>query len=125
MPFHPQEFTLVVALTYSDINTVQGKYPLQPKYDDVPGHEGVGEVVGTGTGTSTLKEGDWVVPVTSGLGTWRTHGAASHTSDTATAMTNGAAQSGQGCLCVSPPESSAGGTFMSERDTEPGCRRVF
>jgi threonine dehydrogenase-like Zn-dependent dehydrogenase len=54
---------------------VQGKYPLQPKYDSVPGHEGVGKVVVTGNDTCTLKEGDLVVPLTSGLGTWRTCGA--------------------------------------------------
>jgi NADPH:quinone reductase-like Zn-dependent oxidoreductase len=33
----------------SDINTVQGKYPLQPALPGVPGHEGVGKVVKVGS----------------------------------------------------------------------------
>jgi hypothetical protein len=33
----------------SDINTVQGKYPLQPSLPGVPGHEGVGKVVKVGS----------------------------------------------------------------------------
>lgn len=57
----------------SDVNTVQGVYPLQPP-DGVGGHEGVGEVVATGPDAETLRVGDRVVPLTSGLGTWRTQG---------------------------------------------------
>jgi mitochondrial enoyl-[acyl-carrier protein] reductase / trans-2-enoyl-CoA reductase len=58
----------------SDINTVQGVYPLGPKYLGIGGHEGVGTVVKTGAGVLALKEGDHVVPLVSGLGTWRTAG---------------------------------------------------
>lgn len=36
----------------SDINTVQGKYPLQPGLPGVPGHEGVGKVVKVGSKVS-------------------------------------------------------------------------
>ncbi len=57
----------------SDVNTVQGVYPLQPS-DGVGGHEGVAEVVATGPDATNLKEGDHVVPLKSGLGTWRTLG---------------------------------------------------
>lgn len=32
----------------SDINTIQGKYPLQPQLPGIPGHEGVGRVVTVG-----------------------------------------------------------------------------
>lgn len=56
------------------MNTVQGVYPKKPKYDDVPGHEGVAKVVSAGQGASPLKAGDLVVPIATGMGTWRTHG---------------------------------------------------
>ena len=64
----------------SDINTVQGKYPigapLAPGSDTlrIGGHEGVAEVVATGPAATTLAAGDVVVPLASGLGTWRTAG---------------------------------------------------
>lgn len=38
----------------SDINTVQGKYPLSPPLPGVPGHEGVGEVTAVGPQASGL-----------------------------------------------------------------------
>lgn len=50
-----------------------GVYPLQPP-DAVGGHEGVGEIVATGSDVKRLKVGDHVVPVGSGSGTWRTYG---------------------------------------------------
>lgn len=65
---------LAAPVNPSDINTVQGVYPLGPKYHGIGGHEGVGTVVQTGSGVSGLKEGDHVVPLVSGLGTWRTAG---------------------------------------------------
>lgn len=58
----------------SDVNTVQGVYPITPRYDNIPGHEGVGEVVATGAAVSALTPGDRVVPLAAGLGTWRTGG---------------------------------------------------
>lgn len=32
----------------SDVNTVQGKYPLKPTLPGVPGHEGLGQVTALG-----------------------------------------------------------------------------
>jgi len=40
----------------SDINTIQGKYPLQPRLPGVPGHEGVGRVVNVGC---KVREANW------------------------------------------------------------------
>ena len=40
------------------------------------GNEGVGEVVSVGSGVKGVKEGDWVVPSVSGVGTWSTHAVA-------------------------------------------------
>lgn len=57
----------------ADINTIQGKYPAKPKLPAVPGNEGVGEVMQLGDSVSGFKVGDRVIPLTSGLGTWRTH----------------------------------------------------
>lgn len=57
----------------SDINTVQGVYPKKPKYNNVPGHEGVAKVLSAGDGSGMLP-GDLVVPLSPGQGTWRTSG---------------------------------------------------
>ncbi|KXZ41920.1 hypothetical protein GPECTOR_243g590 [Gonium pectorale] len=59
----------------SDVNTVQGKYPLSPRLPGgVPGHEGVAEVVTVGEQVTGLSPGDWVIPMAPATGTWRTHG---------------------------------------------------
>ncbi|XP_044758881.1 enoyl-[acyl-carrier-protein] reductase, mitochondrial [Coccinella septempunctata] len=57
----------------ADINTIQGKYPVKPKFPAVAGNEGVGEIVSIGPNVTELKVGDRVIPLQSGLGTWRTH----------------------------------------------------
>ncbi|CAD7696606.1 unnamed protein product [Ostreobium quekettii] len=59
----------------ADLNTVEGKYPLLPQsLPAVGGHEGVGEIISIGAKVSDLTVGDWVVPLESGLGTWREAG---------------------------------------------------
>ncbi|GIL80846.1 hypothetical protein Vretimale_9439 [Volvox reticuliferus] len=59
----------------SDVNTIQGKYPIQPPLPGaVPGHEGVAEVLAVGPEVSGLSAGDWVVPLTPAQGTWRSAG---------------------------------------------------
>lgn len=55
----------------SDINTVQGKYPLQHP-QGVGGHEGVGRVVAIGPGTTKLRVGQLVIPLEAAQGTWTT-----------------------------------------------------
>eukprot|EP00882_Tetradesmus_deserticola_P011593 GHRQ01012265.1.p1 GENE.GHRQ01012265.1~~GHRQ01012265.1.p1 ORF type:complete len:243 (+),score=47.61 GHRQ01012265.1:122-850(+) len=65
---------LAAPINPSDINTVQGKYPLQPALPGVPGHEGVGTVVQIGSKVTGLSVGDHVVPLASALGTWRSAG---------------------------------------------------
>jgi len=57
----------------SDVNTIQGRYPLRPEPPSaVPGHEGVFRVVESGGGG--LRVGDRVVPLRPALGTWRSRG---------------------------------------------------
>ncbi|KAK9862340.1 hypothetical protein WJX84_003421 [Apatococcus fuscideae] len=55
----------------SDINTIEGVYPIQPPLPAVPGNEGVGEIQAVGDQVRELKQGDWVVPLRAGLGWWR------------------------------------------------------
>lgn len=73
--------TLGAPINPSDINQIQGVYPLKPPMTkdygtDVPvapcGNEGLFEVIHTGANTQ-LKVGDWVVPANVNFGTWRTH----------------------------------------------------
>ncbi|CAI2173549.1 5883_t:CDS:2 [Funneliformis geosporum] len=74
----------------SDINQIEGVYPLRPTFTKelgvlsdgehkelaVGGNEGVAEVIAVGDQIKDLKVGDWVVIGRSGFGTWRTHAAA-------------------------------------------------
>lgn len=45
---------------HTDLHAVQGDWPVKPKKDLIPGHEGVGRVVTVGEGVHHLKEGDLV-----------------------------------------------------------------
>eukprot|EP00210_Caulerpa_lentillifera_P001761 g1691.t1 len=70
---------LAASVNPSDLNTIEGVYPLQPPDPDwklpaVAGHEGVGEVLETGSKVSEFRPGDWAVPLVSHQGTWRERG---------------------------------------------------
>ncbi|XP_037944699.1 enoyl-[acyl-carrier-protein] reductase, mitochondrial [Teleopsis dalmanni] len=65
---------LAAPINPADINTIQGKYPVKPKFPAVGGNEFVAEVVEVGADVSKFKLGQRVVPSISGLGTWRTYG---------------------------------------------------
>ncbi|KAM4700906.1 enoyl-[acyl-carrier-protein] reductase, mitochondrial [Discoglossus pictus] len=65
---------LAAPINPSDINMIQGTYALLPQLPAVGGNEGVGVVVETGRHVSSVRPGDWVIPVDAGLGTWRTEG---------------------------------------------------
>ncbi|GFR39760.1 hypothetical protein Agub_g244 [Astrephomene gubernaculifera] len=77
-PCGPEEVQLrflMVPINPSDVNTVQGKYPIMPQLPGgVPGHEGVAEVVAVGPQVRSLSPGDWVVPLRPAQGTWRSGG---------------------------------------------------
>ena len=64
---------LAAPVNPADINTIQGVYPIKPVFPAVGGTEGVMEVTTTGRGVTDLKQGDWVVPLKSAFGTWRSH----------------------------------------------------
>ena len=55
----------------SDINMVQGAYAIKPPLPAVAGNECVGEVIEIGPNVKQLRVGDWVNPIDSGFGTWR------------------------------------------------------
>ncbi|PRW50861.1 putative trans-2-enoyl- mitochondrial [Chlorella sorokiniana] len=65
---------LAAPINPSDINTIEGKYPLRPELPGVPGHEGVGVVEAVGPKVTRMRPGDRVVPIEHGQGTWRSHG---------------------------------------------------
>ncbi len=74
--------TLAAPINPADINTIQGTYGAEPAFTNligtaepsaVPGNEACFEVVSIGEGVQTLARGDWVIPVVSGFGGWRTH----------------------------------------------------
>lgn len=45
-----------------------GTYPILPEFPAVGGNEGVGEVVEVGEEVSSVRVGDWVLPVDAGFG---------------------------------------------------------
>ena len=71
--------TLAFPINPSDINQLQGVYPSRPEktmdYQTnepaaIAGNEGVFEVVHAPGGKTSLKEGDWVIPLMANQGTW-------------------------------------------------------
>ncbi|XP_017106638.2 enoyl-[acyl-carrier-protein] reductase, mitochondrial [Drosophila bipectinata] len=65
---------LAAPINPADINTIQGKYPVKPKFPAVGGNEFVGEVICVGENVKDLKAGQNVILLATGLGTWTTHG---------------------------------------------------
>uniref|UniRef100_A0A1B0FDC1 Enoyl-[acyl-carrier-protein] reductase, mitochondrial n=1 Tax=Glossina morsitans morsitans TaxID=37546 RepID=A0A1B0FDC1_GLOMM len=64
---------LAAPINPADINTIQGKYPVKPKFPAIAGNECVGEIQEVGSCVKNLKKGQRVVPFATGLGTWSTH----------------------------------------------------
>ncbi|KAJ1822757.1 mitochondrial 2-enoyl thioester reductase [Coemansia sp. RSA 2599] len=76
---------LAAPVNPSDLNQIEGTYPVKGRFGDIPGlaqtayaavggNEGVGQVVEVGSGVDHVRVGDWVVPRRSGqFGTWCTH----------------------------------------------------
>ncbi|GAV71380.1 ADH_zinc_N domain-containing protein/ADH_N domain-containing protein [Cephalotus follicularis] len=57
----------------SDINRIEGVYPVRPQVPAVGGYEGVGEVFSVGSAVKDLSPGDWVIPFPPSFGTWQTY----------------------------------------------------
>ncbi|CAI9105238.1 OLC1v1004121C2 [Oldenlandia corymbosa var. corymbosa] len=57
----------------SDINRIEGVYPIRPPVPAVAGYEGVGEVHCVGSGVKGLSPGDWVIPSPPSAGMWQTY----------------------------------------------------
>uniref|UniRef100_A0A672NCF1 Enoyl-[acyl-carrier-protein] reductase, mitochondrial n=1 Tax=Sinocyclocheilus grahami TaxID=75366 RepID=A0A672NCF1_SINGR len=63
---------LAAPVNPADMNMIQGSYPILCPLPAVGGNEGVGEVIEVGSDVTSLRPGDWVVPIDAGFGTWRT-----------------------------------------------------
>ena len=62
---------LAAPINPSDINMIEGVYGKKAELPSVGGNECVAEVSAVGSGVSSLKVGDWVIPTTAGFGSWR------------------------------------------------------
>lgn len=60
---------LAAPINPSDINRIQGVYPVRPEPPAVGGYEGVGEVHSVGPSVTSLSPGDWVIPSPPSFGT--------------------------------------------------------
>ncbi|CAM8982487.1 unnamed protein product [Rhodiola kirilowii] len=63
---------LAAPINPSDINRIEGVYPVRPQVPAVGGYEGVGEVYAVGYAVKNLNPGDWVIPSPPSSGTWQT-----------------------------------------------------
>ncbi|XP_030546117.1 enoyl-[acyl-carrier-protein] reductase, mitochondrial isoform X2 [Rhodamnia argentea] len=64
---------LAAPINPSDINSIEGVYPVRPQVPAVGGREGVGKVHLVGTAVKDLSPGDWVIPSPLSFGTWQTY----------------------------------------------------
>lgn len=64
---------LAAPINPSDINRIEGVYPVRPPAPAVGGYEGVGEVHSVGSAVTELSPGDWVIPFPPSFGTWQTY----------------------------------------------------
>ncbi|XP_023522889.1 enoyl-[acyl-carrier-protein] reductase, mitochondrial-like [Cucurbita pepo subsp. pepo] len=60
---------LAAPINPSDINRIEGVYPVRPEVPAVGGYEGVGEVHSVGSAVQGLSPGDWVIPSPPSSGT--------------------------------------------------------
>ncbi|XP_068614951.1 enoyl-[acyl-carrier-protein] reductase, mitochondrial [Brachionichthys hirsutus] len=63
---------LAAPINPADINMIQGTYGISVDLPAVGGNEGVAQVLEVGSNVKSIKAGDWVIPRSSGLGTWTT-----------------------------------------------------
>ncbi|XP_068311541.1 enoyl-[acyl-carrier-protein] reductase, mitochondrial [Pyrus communis] len=64
---------LAAPINPSDINRIEGVYPVRPQVPAVGGYEGVGEVQSIGSAVKGLSPGDLVIPSPPSFGTWQTY----------------------------------------------------
>ncbi|KAL3653107.1 hypothetical protein CASFOL_002788 [Castilleja foliolosa] len=64
---------LAAPINPSDINRIEGVYPVRPPVPAVGGYEGIGEVHSVGSAVKGLRPGDWVIPSPPSSGTWQTY----------------------------------------------------
>ena len=64
---------LAAPINPADINTVEGVYGIKNPLPSTPGNEGVAVVEHVGSGVTSLRVGDWVIPIYAGFGTWRSY----------------------------------------------------
>ncbi|KAL7588084.1 enoyl-[acyl-carrier-protein] reductase, mitochondrial [Lactuca sativa] len=64
---------LAAPINPSDINRIEGVYPVRPPLPTVAGYEGVGEVHSIGSAVQGLSPGDLVMASPPSPGTWQTH----------------------------------------------------
>ncbi|KAL8089781.1 enoyl-[acyl-carrier-protein] reductase, mitochondrial-like [Apium graveolens] len=64
---------LAAPINPSDINRIQGVYPVRPDVPAVGGYEGVGEVHSLGSAVTGFSPGDLVIPCPPSFGTWQTY----------------------------------------------------
>ncbi|XP_072170458.1 enoyl-[acyl-carrier-protein] reductase, mitochondrial-like [Diadema setosum] len=57
----------------SDINAIQGIYPIQPSLPAVAGFEGLGEILQVGSNVTDMHQGERVIFPGRFTGTWRSH----------------------------------------------------
>jgi trans-2-enoyl-CoA reductase len=97
---------LAAPINPSDINIIEGTYPLQPNWKEfgaVGGQEGVAQVLECGSKVTNVKVGDWVVPIQQSFNTWQTHAIADAQSILKLPDTTGISPIIAATISVNPP----------------------
>ncbi len=64
---------LYAPINPSDINMIEGTYPVLPSLPAVAGNEGVGQIVAVGGNVKNVKPNDFVLPSKPGFGNYCHH----------------------------------------------------
>ena len=100
---------LAAPVNPSDINIIQGTYPVNPiwlpEVGNVGGQEGVARVIQIGSDVTDLKIGDKVLPINQSFNTWQTHAVAASNQvlKLDSSMTEGISDVILGTSTVNPP----------------------
>ncbi|KAI8897611.1 hypothetical protein BC833DRAFT_526874 [Globomyces pollinis-pini] len=98
---------LAAPINPSDINIIEGTYPVKPIWKDsfgaIAGQEGVAEVIQVDGQVNDIAVGDWVIPIQQGFNTWQTYAVANRSNILKLPKIPNVSPISAGTISVNPP----------------------